>query len=871
MTWWTRLRRRRRLDRDLTDELAFHRAMRAGDTSAPSFGNETQIRETTRDLWRFQWLETTWHDVRYALRALRRQPGFTAIIVITLALGIGANTAVFSVVNGVMLRPLAYPEAERLEFVMTQFPGLGFDRFTMSLPEFLEFREHNRAFQSTGAYATGIVTLGRDDPSRQKGAAVTADLMPTLGIRPLLGRWFEPDDSRPGADRVVLLSAALWQTAFGSDPAVVGRRIDINSRPVLVVGVMPRGFDIHDEKLMLWLPVEIDPAALPTTRSDHFLNVIARRKAGVSPVQAQADIDRLVSGWREITAQGHVPQAPGHRLAMTPLLDDVVGDVRGTLWILQGAVGVVLLIACVNLANLLIARADSRSREHALRAALGASRWRLLRQMTTEGLVLAALAALIGTSLAQGAVSVMLSSYPDALPRIGDIALDWRVLGFTISITLVIAVVFGLVPFAHLAKDQISLALRFASHRTTSGTARARVRTALIVSEVALAVLVVAGAGLLLRSFVNLTKVDVGFNRSELSTFALSLPGSRYDSAARANFYDTLLATVRALPGVEHAAVMTGLPTQRSANASDTDFAHLPETQGGTDGPPENVDYYQVASLGFTDTLGVPIVAGRAFQPADVGGAPAVMVNETLVRRFFAGRNPIGQRLKRGFNNDVPWFTIVGVVRDIKHQGVAADVGTEVYFLAEQLQRLAGDTPGSMYVVVRSSLPLSSLAPQFRQVVAELDRSLPVTEMQTMDDAIGASIARPQFLLLLLGLMAGLALVLAAVGIYGVLAYIVAERRQEIGIRMALGATRQSVVRIVLTRSLGATVAGLLCGIAASYGLTGVMTSLLFEVAPNDPLTFASVCGVILLVATGASVVPAWRASRVNPITALRS
>ena len=871
MTWWTRVRRRRQLEQDLTDEIAFHRAMRADDAHAPSFGNETQIRETTRDLWRFRALETTGQDLRFALRGLRRQPGFAALVILTLALGIGANTAVFSVLNGVVLRPLPYPEPERLEFVTTQFPGLGFDRFTMSLPELLELREHNQVFESAGGYVNGTATFGGLEPTRQDGAGVTPGLFDALAVRPAIGRSFVDDDFRPGADPVMLIADPLWHREFGGDPAVIGRRVDVDGASRLIVGVMPPGFDVHAEGHALWIPATVDPARLVDSRSNHFLNVIARRQPGVDRARAQADINRLIATWRQFSPQGHVPSDPAHRLALTPLGDDVIGEVRGTLWLLQAAVGLVLLIACVNLASLLMARADSRAQEHALRAALGASRGRLLRQMITEGLVLAGVAAVVGAGLAKIGLSLLVASYPDVLPRVGEVGLDAPVLAFTAGLTVVVAVVFGLVPFAHLATDRIGQALRFASHRMTAGSARARVRTALIVAEVALAVLLVTGAGLLLRSFVNLTHVDVGFDRSGLSTFALQLPSARYDPTARARFYDDLAERLSAVPGVRHVATMTGLPTQRDLNANDTDFAIIPNDGGSDDFPAENVDYYQTVSMGYTDALGVRVIRGRGFEPSDVGGAPAVLVNEALVRKFFEGRDPIGQQVRAGFDEGSPWYSIVGVLENIKHDGVAADAGTEIYFLTDQQLRLNNSAPGGRFVAVRSDVPLSTLAPHIRATVATLDPSLPITALQTMDESVGASIARPRFLLLLLGLMASLALLLAAVGIYGILAYLVTERRQEIGIRMALGATRGNVVGIVLARGLGATVAGLACGLLASLALTGLLATLLFGVTPNDPVTLAAVAGLILIVAAAACAVPAWRASRVNPITALRS
>jgi predicted permease len=847
--------------------MTVHQPTHSGDPGASS-GNEMRVDKTARGRWRSEWLDTTWMDIRYALRALRRQPGFTLVVVLTLALGIGANTAVFSVLSGVVLRPLPYPEPDRLEFVMTTFPSIGADRFAFSLPEFLEFRDHNSTFESTGAYVTGSRTLGSSQPSRHVVAAITPGILPTLGVRPSLGRWIEADDARPGADPVVMLSTGIWQQTFGADPSVIGRRVEVDGTMATVVGVMPPG---HDERIELWVPLTIDPAQLQNERASHNFRVIARRRPGVTRAQAQADLDRLVSRWQDFAPGRHTPGNPGHGVWTMPLIDQVVGDVRSTLWILQAAVAVVMLIACVNLANLLIARADSRAQEYALRVALGASRWRLLGQLTTEGLLLSGVAALVGIGLAQTGLTLLLSAYPNAIPRVGDITVDERVLGFTVVLAIATALVFGLVPFVHLARHRIGHALRHAGTRMTAGRARTRVRSALIVAEVALAVLLVAGAGLLLRSFVNMTNVDVGFDRAGLSTFQLSLPQSRYGPVARVDFYHRLVAALEALPGVDKAAAMSGLPPQRGSNSNTTNFAHIPDNRPPGSLPEENVDFDQYVSVGYVETMNIPVAAGRSFQDVDVNGAPTVLVNEALVRTFFGGRDPIGQRLRPFFAADDEWFTIIGVLEDVKQDGVAEDVGTEAYYLIDQRLRLANQSLSSMHLAIRSSLPLETLAGQIRRTVAELDAALPVTGLRTMNETIDLAMTRPRFVLMLLGVLAGLALSLAAVGIYGILAYLVEERRQEIGIRMALGATRQRVVGLVLARGLGATIVGLACGILASLALTGVLTSLLFEVSPTDPVILGTVCATILVVAAVACIVPAWRASRVNPMTAVRS
>jgi len=537
--------------------------------------------------------------------------------------------------------------------------------------------------------------------------------------------------------------------------------------------------------------------------------------------------------------------------------------------VLQAAVGFVLLIACANLANLLIARADSRMREYAVRSALGASRFRLLRQFMTEGLVLSVVAAIVGIGLAWGGLALLLSINPDAIPRTAEISLDWTVLGFTLAVAIGTGLVFGLVPLVHLG-GSINKTLRDSGNRSATGRARAHVRSGLVVVEVALAVLLVVGAGLLIRSFMNLTRVDMGFNQGSVSTFGVVLPAARYDAQRRVAFYEQLLDRLRRLPGVQSVAAASGLPPRRTVNANDTDFEHIPENLPAGQGPIQNVDYWQFVTMGYTDTMGIPVLQGRGFEPADTAGAPVALINETLARKFFTDRDPIGARVKPGFGATTPWFTIVGVVKDVKQGGVAEAAGTELYFLVEQYPRITNNAPGSMNVVVRSTTPLESLAPGFRQAVSELDPTLPIVRMRSMEDVIALAIARPRFLTMLLGLFAGVALVLAAVGTYGVLSYLVTERRQEIGIRMALGANRGEILRLVLVRGLVLSGIGLVIGLIASAGLTRVLETLLFNVKPIDPLTLAVVAGVMGTVAALACAAPAWRATRVDPLVVLR-
>jgi putative ABC transport system permease protein len=806
-------------------------------------------------------------DLWYALRSLRKSPGYAAVTVLTLALGIGANTAIFSVVNGVLLKPLPYPASERLIFITSQFPGLGFDQFWVSAPEFLEFAEANRSFDAVGAYRAGAVNLGtQDQPRRVNSALVTSELMPVLGVAALRGRHFTRDDTLPGAEDVAILSSELWRSSFNGNEALVGSVVQIDGAPTRIVGIMPPGYDIHDARVQVWLPLTLDPAN-PGGRGGHFLYLVGRLKENVTLAQAKADAEAMLTNWPR-KSPGHAPNLTGHRLRFDSLKDDLIGSLKTALFVLQGAVAFVLLIACANLANLLLARAESRQREFAIRSALGAGRWRLLRQFLTEGMVLALVGGAIGAGLGNGGLLLLLRANPDSLPRAGEITLDPLVLTFTLAVSLLTGALFGMAPLINLREKLVNRSLKESGQRSTASAARTWVRRGLVMAEVALAVVLVIGAGLLLRSFWNLMTVDAGFNRSRLITFQLVLPNATYPQAQGVvDFFARLQTQLAALPGVQSAAAMQGLPPRRDVNANDTDFEGYTATQ---DGPPENVAYYQRVTPAYLATMGIPLIEGRDFTPGDAGGAPVVLVNETLAKTYYPGQSALGRRLKPGFGPQVPWFTIVGVVRDVKQGGVDKETGTEIYFLADQGPKLLNNAARSMHIVIRSPLPFEALAADVRRVVGGMDPTLPLVRPRSMDEVFSETLARPRFLAQLLGIFAGLALALAAIGTYGILSYAVSERRKEIGIHMAMGASQRRVLGMILRQGMLLAAVGLAVGVGASLLLTRLLQAQLFNVRPSDPATVSGVVAFIAAVALLACYIPASRATRVDPMVVLR-
>ena len=872
---------RPRVERDLDEELNAYVDLLAAEKERAGMppeearraarleaGGVERLKDEVRDVRAGAVIEGAVQDFRHALRLLARAPGFAAVAVLTIALGIGANSAIFSVINAVALKPLDYREPDRLVFLTSQFPTLGFEKFWISPPEYFELRERSRSFEDIAAYTTGAVNLSEgSQPERVNAVFATANMFDVLGVRPAIGQPYTAEQDRPNAEPVVVLSHELWSRIFAGDRSVVGRTVEINGRRTTVVGIAPPGLDLHDARAQVWMPIGLDPSNRQN-RGSHFLYLVARLAPGVTATQANADIEGQLKQWRQLDADGHFPNDSTHRVQMASLRDEVIGNVRTALWVLQGAVGLVLLIACANVANLLLARAESRHKEFAIRTALGAGRGRILRQFLAEGLVLATVSAAVGLVLAHWGLRALLAANPQSIPRAAEIGLDPSVLAFTIGMALLTGLIFALAPLLHTGGEAMANALKEGGTRTTATTTRNRVRRGLVVAEIALAVTLVIGAGLLLRSFRNLTSVDAGFDPAELVTFGVVLPSATYpDAQARVQFVTGVMRELEGTPGVSGVAAMQGLPPFRQVNANDTDFEGLPTGPGQ---PVQNVDYWQVASVSYFETMGIRLVKGRGFTATDVGGPPVVVVNEALVKRFYPDADPIGRRLRPPGPDSAVWFTIVGVAEDVKQGGLDADAGTELYFNYEQAAA-QGYAPGSMNIVLRSELPLATLAPAIRRAVATRNPGLPVVQLRTMDDVFGASVTRQRFLSQLLGLFALVALVLAAVGTYGILSYLVTERQREIGIRMALGAGRGQVVRLVLAQGLTMALIGIVVGIAGAFALSRLITSLLYGVSPADPLTFVTVAGVIGVVALAACIVPTRRATRVDPLTAIRA
>jgi predicted permease len=810
-------------------------------------------------------LSDLWRDLRYAARVLRRQPGFTAAAMLTLALGIGATTAVFSVVQHVLLTPLPYREPENVGVIWSKWKG--FDKTWISDAEVLDYRTRAASFEDVGAWSVGQVNLNGDgEPARVGGAAITPNLFAVLGVTPVMGRAFTADEVTEAGTGAVVLSYPLWQGRYAGDPNILGRTILINGTATPVVGVMPRDFRLPtdyvqdaEEPTVLWTPYLLQHP----NRGSHGLHAAGRLKPGVTMAQANADLRSVTAA---LGKEGLYPPAMEFSAFVVSATDEAFASVRQALWLVFGAVGCLLLIACANVANLLLVRAEARTRELAVRSALGADRFRLVRQLLGEGLWLAAGAAAIGVSLAYIIVKTIGSTGLAGVPRAADIVIDPPVLLFSVGITFVTLIVFSLAPAIRTARVDLTDSLKDGSQSSTTGGHRLRMRHALVIGETAMAVILLVGALLLTRSLWELQKIDLGFDPSNTLTMRLSLPASSYDTPEKVvAFYDRLLADTRAIPGVEKAGLMRLLPL--SAPIGDWGLrvdGYMPPAGVGTPGD------WQVASDGAIDALGERVVAGRDLTPGDTMGAQDVaLINEAMARKYWAGRDALGGRFRMG-GETRPWITVVGIVANVTHNGITAEIKPKFYRPVNQFHRSTGFPARNMTLVMRTAGDPMAIARPVRDRIRQLDAQLPVAAIRTMDDVVGTSIATPRLTGQVLVWFAGLALLLAGIGIYGVLSYVVNLRRQEIGIRLAIGASPAQVQWQVLGSGVRLTLLGIAGGMLLAALVTPFLAPLLHDVAPTDPLTFAAVAGVLFVVALAASLVPAWRASRVDPLTALR-
>jgi putative ABC transport system permease protein len=801
-------------------------------------------------------------DLRYGLRMLWKSPAFTGIAVLALALGIGANSAIFSVVNTVLLRPLPYKNPDQLMMVWEDATHQGFPFNTPSPANFLDWRQQNTVFESMAAMAQRSFNLtGAGEPERFDGRRVSANLFSLLGVQPVIGRAFLPEEDQPGS-RVVILSEGVWKRRFGGDPAILGRPISLDGESYTVVGVMPGSVDmptIEGWEDQLWVPIAFDSeeAAL---RGSHYLEVVARLKPGVTQQQAQAEMTTIAKRLEQQYPEDNTNVG----IRLKALHDQKVGNIKPALLVLLGAVGFVLLIACANVANLLLARAAARQKEIALRLAVGASRARLMRQFLTESVLLALIGGACGLALSVVGLGILKTFMPASISQANGIGIDPKVLLFTGLVSLVTGLIFGLAPATQASHFNLNDTLKEGGRDSGASRKGNRIRNVLVVSEVAVSFILLIGAGLLISSFLNLLKLDPGYRAENLLTAKIMLPENKYpDTAKRVAFFQELLRRVEALPGVESAAAGSNLPLTYHGDSMPIGVEGIPDPPPGQ--TPDVI--YRTVSPGYFNTMGIRIVQGRDFTPQDrLESVRVAVISEKTARHYWPGESPIGKRLKPGSTTaQGPWREVVGVVENVRQNDFAADPKMQMYFSYEQVVSL---TPNAL--VVRTKVDPLSLATAVRDAVWAIDKDQPVSNIRSMEEIVSTAVARQRFSTMLLGIFAALALVLAAVGIYGVMSYSVAQRTREIGIRIALGAQRGDVLKMTVMQGLRLVSIGVVIGLAAAFVLTRVMASLLFGVSATDPVTYLSIAFVLITVAAFASFIPALRATRIDPIVALR-
>jgi predicted permease len=873
------LTRPARLEAELDRELSFHldrqieENLVAGTPPAEArqaalrkLGGVAQIQEECRDMRRTDYIENLGRDLRYAIRGLAKNPAFAAIIVLTLALSIGANSAIFSVIDGVLLRPLPYPEAGRLARVF--FHSSNYAKFPLNPFDFRDFRERLQSFESLAGFTRADLQLsGSGQPELYSGFRATAGFFHALGLQPARGREFTRHDEIPGNGKIVILSDRLWRARFAGDPQILGRKIVLDSQPFTIVGVMPPGAEhpgneyhgvAQGETVDLWWPFTFEGD--PSQRGSHYLEVIGRLKRGIAAPKAQAEMNALIAQ----IGREHPGALEGWQALVVPLFQEVVGPSRRLLLVLLGAVGLVLLIACANAANLLLARATSRQREIAVRAALGAGRSRLVRQMLTESLLISLVSGAVAVVFAAAGVRALIAFLPPGFPRAAAIHLNLTVFAFTLLIALATGVFFGLAPALQAARTDLQPCLREGGRGATAGRP-ARLRNVLVAGEVSLACVLLIGAGLMLRSFVNLLRTDPGFHPDHLLTASISLPNATYKPIDGMRFHDRLLDVLHTIPSIRVAGVGTDLPwTGYDDNISGFTI------EGKKPAPHQDFHArYHVASPDYFRAIGMPLVGGRFFTSADGEKAPLVMIiNQCMARRYWPGEDALGKRITFDDHpKESDWMTIVGIVGDVKDTPESAEAQNAMWWSIRQ----SPVSVNNMSIVLRGDADPALMTADLRRAVSQLDPSLALADVRPMRDIADASVSTPRFALFLVALFAALALTLAAIGMYGVISYSVTQRTHEFGLRMALGAKPADVVRLVLRQGLSLALIGVALGLIAALALGRALWSLLYEVRPADPVTFAAVTAVALAIAALACYVPARRATAADPAGALRA
>jgi putative ABC transport system permease protein len=866
--------RRSQVEQELDEELLYHLDRQIEENIAKgmtpeearyaalrAMGGVERRKERRRNIRRVRLIEDLAQDLRYGLRTLRKSPGFTAVAALTLALGIGANTAIFSVVNAALLRPLPYEAPDRLVVIWGTHPQVG--REEASLPDFVDWREQSQSFERMAATLGWSFSLtGGEEPERLIGAYITADFFPLLGIKPVLGRDFLPEEFQPGARPVVVLSHGLWQRRFGSTSDLVGRSITLNGLDYTVVGIAPNHFRLPNSIApnQFRLPSSAEfwvPLTWQADRRSDYLAVIGRLKPGVNITQARAEMNTITARLEQQYPQTNA----GWGADMAPLQEQIVSNVRAALLVLLTAVGFVILIACANVANLLLARADARGREIAIRAAVGAGRGRLARQLLTESVLLALMGGAMGALLALIGIDALVKLGPQDIPRLSDVSVDWRVFGFTALLSLATGLLSGLAPALQASRLELNEVLKAGTHSGAGRGRRGGMHGILVVVEVALSLILLAGAALMIKSLSRLMNPDAGFSRENLLTMRIELPTTKYRAAPQGSaFYQRLIESVRGLPGVVSATTVNLLPLSGPHGATGFVIAGRPAP------PPEVLVDANVLSVGdrYIETMGIPLVLGRPLNEHDSqDDSKAVLINQTLARKYFRDQDPIGQRIALGLPQSpfMPWMTIAGVVADVKHEATEKEVYPAIYM---------PQSDSAMTLVVRARDNPLGLIPSVRNELKRLDRDLLIFDIRTMDQVLGSVLEQRRFTMFLLNIFATVSVALAAVGLYGVISYTVSQRTHEIGVRMALGAQSSDVFRMVVWHGMRLTLVGVALGLAPALALARAMRNLLLNVSATDSATFAPGALLLVSVALIASYIPARRATKIDPLQAIR-